>query len=99
MSEKEVALFFNFKEDLFSNIFDTSKTQRARPFPSFSREPHANQDRMAGSRMAISCSLTISAWDLIGQNKGTLSLSRASCPHVCPVLLVWVEGWHPLPYP
>ena len=37
MSEKEDALFFNFKGGLFSNI------QRARPFPSFSREPHANK--------------------------------------------------------
>ena len=40
----------------FLTFFDTSKTQRARPFPSFSREPHANQDHMAGPRMAISCS-------------------------------------------
>ena len=56
MSEKEVALFFNFKGDLFSNIFDTGKTEQARPFPSFSRKPHAKEDHMAGPRMAISCS-------------------------------------------
>ena len=35
-----MALFFNFKGGLFSNIFDTSKTQGARPFLSFSRRPH-----------------------------------------------------------
>ena len=55
MSEKEVA-FLNFQGGLFSNIFDTGKTQRARPFPSFSNEPHANQNHMAGPLMAISCS-------------------------------------------
>ena len=56
MLEKEVALFFNFKGSLFLTFFDTSKTQRARPFPSFSREPHAKQDHMAGPRMALSSS-------------------------------------------
>ena len=30
---------------------DTSKTQRARPFPSFSHEPHSNQDHMAPSKV------------------------------------------------
>ena len=56
MSEKEVALFFNFKGGSFSSIFNTSKTQGARPFPSFSSEPHAKQDHMAGPWMAILCS-------------------------------------------
>ena len=55
MSEKEVALFFDFKRG-FLTFFDTGKTQRARPFPSFSNEPHANQNHMAGPRMAIACS-------------------------------------------
>ena len=56
MSEKEVALFFDFKGVCFLTFFDTSKTQRARPFPAFSREPHSKQDHMGGPRMAISFS-------------------------------------------
>ena len=35
----------------FLTFFDTGKTQRARPFPSFSHEPHANQDHMAPSKV------------------------------------------------
>ena len=45
MSEKEVALFFNFKGTLFS---DTSKTERAKTFPPFSDKPHAMQADMGG---------------------------------------------------
>ena len=48
MSEKEEALYFNFMEVCFLTFLDTSKTQRARPFPSFSRESHAKQDGRFG---------------------------------------------------
>ena len=48
MSEKEVTLFFNFQGTLFSKIFDTSKTERAKPFPSFSHKPNSKQDDMSG---------------------------------------------------
>ena len=44
MLGKEVTLFFNFKGTIFSNIFDTSKTERARAFPPFSHMPHSKQD-------------------------------------------------------
>ena len=53
MSEKEVALLFNFKGGVFSNIFDTGKTQQARPFPSFSHELHANQDHKANKYKVV----------------------------------------------
>ena len=48
MSEEEVALFSILRGVCFLTFFDTSKTQQARPFPPFSREPHAKQDPMAG---------------------------------------------------
>ena len=60
MSERGVKLFFNFKGTLFSDIFDTSKTERAKAFPSFSDKPHVIQDDMGGHGVATSCSLTIS---------------------------------------
>ena len=62
MSGKEVPYFSILRGVCFLTFFDTSKTQRARPFPLFSREPHAKQDHMAGPQMAISCSLTISVF-------------------------------------
>ena len=48
MSEKEVTLFFNFRGLCFLTFFDTSKTERARAFPSFSDKPHVIQDDMGG---------------------------------------------------
>ena len=59
MSEREVALFFNLRGLCFLTVFDTSKTERARAFPSFSDKPHAIQDEMGGHGVAISCSLKI----------------------------------------
>ena len=55
MSEKEVTLFFNFKGTFFLMLFDISKTERAKAFPSFSNKPHAIQDDMGGHGVAISC--------------------------------------------
>ena len=52
MPEIEVTLFFNFKETLFSDIFETSKTERAKAFSSFSDKPHAIQDDMGGHGVA-----------------------------------------------
>ena len=60
MSDKEAALFFHFYGDSVYDIFDTSKTERAKAFPSFSNKPHAIQDDMGGHGVAISCRLTIS---------------------------------------
>ena len=51
MTEREVTLFFNFKGTL-----NTSKTERAKAFPSFSDKPHANQDKMGGHGVAKSTS-------------------------------------------
>ena len=56
MSEKEVALFFNFTGVCFLTFFDSGETEQARSFPFFSHKPHAKQDHMGGPRMAISCS-------------------------------------------
>ena len=46
MSEKEAALFFNFNGPLFSDIFDRSKTERAKTIPSVSDKSHEVQDDM-----------------------------------------------------
>ena len=73
MSEREVTLFFNFKEILFYDIFDTSKTERAKTFPSFSDKPHAMQADMGGHGVAISCSF-FSTWPLV-QARGWEKLS------------------------
>ena len=56
MSEKEVTIFFNFKGNLFSDIFDPSKTEHARLFPSFSHEPHLMQVDMGEQGVTLSCS-------------------------------------------
>ena len=40
----------------FLTFFDTSKTERAKTFPSFSNIPNAIQDDMGGHGVAISCS-------------------------------------------
>ena len=62
MSEKEVTLFFNLRGLYFLSFFDTSKTERARAFLSFSDKPQAIQDEMGGLGVVIPCSLTISVF-------------------------------------
>ena len=42
-------IFLILRRVCFLTFFDTSKTQRARPFPSFSHKPHANQDHKANN--------------------------------------------------
>ena len=44
----------------FLKFFDTSKTERAKTFLSFSNKPQAKQDDMGGHVVAISCSKMIS---------------------------------------
>ena len=60
MSEKEVTFFLILRGLYFLTFFDTSKTEGAKTFLSFSNKPDAKQDDMGGHVVAISCSKMIS---------------------------------------